>query len=459
MKKNRLLIILLVFLTVLPQLGAATIDEIVEGAKNSSPSYQNYVLTYENGLLNVASLEEEDRITVSVDTTVNPLMNSGTDEVGISVEPSVTVTLPNDGKTTITGGTSLSTRYRDGKTSISGEAGVSHTFDFSGYDSDNADNLQYTSTKYSTELTYKRAQLSFRKSVLNTISQVLSMENSISQSEYSVEKQQKALDKLNALGTYSTSSATYINTQNMLSTYQQSLEALKEQYSNLLSSYKTLTGLDWDGVEVGDAPELELVTYENGNTSVLIESLSSESSGESYRKMLAEANRSSLSTKLAVGAASSNYTVSGSVAYNSNNWSVSVTPSISITSSGKATPYVTIAGHWDNSTSSDSAVNSALNSAKMAANDYMEALSTYNQNAASYTLQILEYNNKKAEKKAELEYQEKLLANEQTLYSLGLSTADSLKGAELSYEAAETEWKLVVIEGLSLQCDLDIFAL
>ena len=459
MKKNRLLIILIVFLTVLPSLGAVTIDEIVEGAKNNSPSYQNYVLTYENGLLNVASLEEDDKVTVSVDTTVNPLLNSGTDEVGISIEPSVTVTLPNDGKTRITGGTSLSTRYRDGNTSISGEAGVSHTFDFTGYNSDNADNLLYTSTKYSTEFTYKSAQLNFRKTVLSEISQIIGLENSISQSEYSVEKQQKALDKLDALGTYSTTSATYINTQNMLSTCQQSLEALKEQYSNLLSSYRILTGLEWEGVEVGDAPDLELVTYENGNTSVLIESLSAESSEENYRQVLAAANKSSLLTSLSVGAASSNYTLSGSLVYSSNNWNVSVTPSVNITSSGKATPYVTIAGHWDNSTSSNSTVNSALNSAKMAANDYMSALSTYNQNAASYTLQILEYNNKKAEKKAELEYQEKLLENEKTLYSLGLSTADSLKGAELSYQAAETEWKQLVIEGLSLQCDLDIFAL
>ena len=460
MKKAKFWIVFLILGVVLSSVSAATVEQIVEEAKENSPSYQNVLLSYQNGLLSVQMLEEEDKVGVTVSATVNPLVGSGTNYEGLSVDPSVIVTLPNDGNTTISGGVAVDTQYKDGETSVSGNVGVSHTFDFNAYDSSNADALNYASTKYSTELSYKRSELNFEKSVLSAISQILSLENSLRQSEFNVEKQQKALDKLDALGTYSTSSPTYINAQNVQTSYQQSLESLQEQYSNLLTSYKTLTGLDWDGVEVGEAPELELVTSADGNTSVLIESLSAQSSEETYKKTVALSNTSSLKTGLNVSAnTDSNYNLSGSVSYNSNNWNVSVSPSVSIDSSGDVTPQVTISGSWSNGTSSNTSVNTALNNAKMAANSYLEALSSYNENAASYALQILQYSNKKSQAQSELAYKKTLLDNEQTLYDLGLTTEDSLRSAELDYENEECEWKQLVLEGLSLKCDLEIFAL
>ena len=160
MKKNRLLIVFLVLLCLLPSLGAKTLDEIIEAAEKASPSYQNVLLTYQNGLLSISTLEEEDKVGVSVSATVDPLADiydksSSSDEYdemvdtatiskltsassdddsnrGITVSPSVTVTLPNDGNTKISGGATISSRYNDGKTSVSGNVGVSHTFDFSG---------------------------------------------------------------------------------------------------------------------------------------------------------------------------------------------------------------------------------------------------------------------------------------------------------------------------------------
>ena len=460
MKKSKVLFVFLISCVALFGVSAATIDEIIQEAKDNSPSYQKVLLTYENGLLSVATLEEEEGVGVSVEATVRPLVNYGTEEEGISVGPSVTVTLPDDGNTTFTGGLLVDTKYKDGSTDISGEVGVSHTFDFSAYDSDKAEALNYSSTKYSTELTYKRAELNFEKSVLSTISQIISMENSLAQSEYNVEKQKKALEKLDALGTYAETSPTYVNTKNTLTSYEESLKALQEQYENLLASYKTLTGLDWEGVEVGEAPELELTTYENGNTSVLIEELSAQSSEENYKKALSQVNKSSLYTSLNLNAnTSSNYNISGSVGYTGNNWNVSVTPSVTISSSGDVTPQVTITGSWKNSTSSNSSVNTALNNAKMAANSYLETLSSYNESVASYSLQILQYNNKKSQAQTELSYKKSLLENEQTLYDLGLSTSDSLRMAELNYESAVCEWEQVVLEGLSLQRDLEIFAL
>ena len=459
MKKCRLVVTLLIFCVALSSVGATTIDEIIEAAKNYSVSYQNVLLSYSNGLMSIEALEKEKTVGVSVEATVNPLVGAGTDEMGISASPSVSITLPDD-DTTITGSLSVATKYNGNDTTVSGNVGVSHTFDFNAYDSTYADNLSYLSTKYSTEMSYKSAELNFEKSVLSMVSQILSMESSLLQSKYNVEKQQAALDKLDALGTYSEDSPTYISAQNVLTSYEQSLGALQDQYNSLLVSYTAMTGLDWDGVEVGEAPELELVTSADGNTSVLIEELSVQSSEENYKKALSQANKSSLYTSLNLNAnTSSNYNISGSVGYTGNNWNVSVTPSVTISSSGDVTPQVTITGSWKNSTSSNPSVNTALNNAKMAANSYLETLSSYNESVASYSLQILQYNNKKSQAQTELSYKKSLLENEQTLYDLGLSTSDSLHMAELNYESAQCEWEQVVLEGLSLQRDLEIFAL
>ena len=461
MKKNKIIITLLILTTVLSSLGASSLDEILDSAKTNSLSYQNMLLSYQNGLLSISQLEEEDKVSVAVNATVNPLLASGTDNIGISASPSVTVTLPNDGNTTITAGTSLTTKYKSGETDVDGTIRVSHTFDFTGYSDDTSENLSYTSTKYSTERTHKMSELSFEKTVLSTISSILSTENSLKEAEFRLEKQQTAYDKLVALKTYSETSSVYMNTLNTLNSLKSSLEASKEQYNQLLAQYKTLTGLDWDGIEGLEAPTLSLTTYESGNTEVLIKSLSAESSEETYKRTVAQANPSKLDTSLSTGLSSDlTVSISGSASYTAKNWSVSVAPSVNVTKTGKATPGVTISGSWRNNTSSsDVEISKALNNAQSAANDYLEALSDYQQNASSYALKILQWNTKLSQAETSLEYRKTLLENTQALYNLGLETEENLKSAELDYSSSQTDYTLVIIEGLSLERDLAIFAL
>lgn len=287
-------------------INATTIEEILSSAKENSPSYQNVLLTYQNGLLNIAQLEEEDNVQVSVDA------NANTNDVALSVDPIVTVKLPNDGNTTIKGSASLSTQYDSETTKIGGSLGVSHTFDFSGYTSDKAEDLSYMSTKYTTERNNKTSELSFEISVLSAISSILRTERSIQQDEFSVEKQETVYNKLVALKTYSEQSSVYVNTVNTLNSLKTSLEASKEQYNQLLLQYKTLTGLE--------------------------------------------------------------FTIGGTATYTAKNWNVSVTPSFDISSSGDVTPSVSISGHWNNDTSSsDREINRALNDAKTATNNLAAA--------------------------------------------------------------------------------------
>lgn len=453
--KNKIIIIFLITLVALCSVNASTIDEILESAKKNSLSYQNILLSYQNGLLSIEQLEEEDKVQVSVDATAN------INNVSLSVDPTVTVKLPNDGSTAITGSASLSTQYDDKATKIGGILGVTHTFDFSGYTSDKAEDLSYMSTKYTTEKTNKTSELNFEISVLSTIASILRTERSIQQDEFTVEKQETVYNKLVALKTYTEDSSVYVNTVNTLNSLKTSLEASKEQYNQLLSQYKTLTGLEWDGVEGLEAPVLTLTTYEDGNTDVLIKSLSVQSSEEAYKKAVADSNPSSLSTGLSLGIdANKQVTLGGSATYTAKNWNVSVTPRFDISSSGDVTPSVSISGKWNNDTSSsDREINRALNDAKTATNNYLEALSSYQEDSASYTLEILQWNNQLAQAETDLQYKKTLLDNMQALYDLGLETAENLKSAELNYSSSQTDYDLVIIDGLTLERKLEIFAL
>lgn len=449
---------------VLLSVGASTVDEILESAKENSLTYQNNVLTYKNNLLDLASLEEKDKVSVAVSGSVNPLLNANNEDFnGINVNLSnVSVSLPDNGNTTFSARTSLTTMYKSGETKVSAGLDVSHTFDFTSYTDDKADDLNYTKNKYSIERSNKERELSFEQTVLSTIKSILTAENGLESSRFNVEKQQTAYDKLVALKTYSEESSVYKSTLNRLNSLKSSLEASEEQYNQLLSQYKTLTGRDWDGLEDLTAPTLTLTTYENGNTSVLLASLSAEQSEDSYKKAVAEANPSSLSTKLSTDytQASKTFTVSGSVGYNAKNWDVSVAPGLTITTDGDTTPTVTISGSWRNNTSSaDRAVNTALINSQLAANNYLSALSNYESEAASYALKIIEWNTQLREAENEKEYQKLLLDNTEALYDLGLETEENLKSAKINYSKSENDYSITIIEGLSLERDLAIFAL
>ena len=287
------------------------------------------------------------------------------------------------------------------------------------------------------------------------------MESTLKQAEFNLEKQQTAFDKLVALKTYSEESSVYISTVNTLTSLTNSLAASQEQYYRLITQYKTLTGLDWDGVEGLEAPTLSLTTYEDGNTEVLIQSLNVQSSEELYKKAVASANPSSLYGQLSFDIDSNKQiTLSGSAKYSAKNWDVSVSPNLAISSSGTVTPSVTISGSWknDNSTA-DNSINKALNDAKTATNNYLETLSSYQEDSLSYSLQILQWNNNMAQAETDLQYKKTLLDNTQTLFDLGLETEANLKNAQLNYSLSQTDYSITVIEGLSLERDLAIFAL
>ena len=271
--KKKYLILFVALAAILHALPAASFSDIISGAKNVSPTYQNILITYENSLISIRNQEAEDKIGITVNGSVNPLLDKG-DEKGINASSDVSLTLPGDGKTSITAGLNGTTYYDGSSESLTPSIGASHTFDFTGYSSSDALDISLAQNKYSTELTRKSAELNFEKSVISTISTVLSYEKNLGKAKSTLENQKTLLEKMDTLGTYSTSSPTYISAKNTLTQAEASYSAALTQYENAQANFTDRTGLEWTGVEYLPDPVLDLKSYHRGNSSVLLTILS-----------------------------------------------------------------------------------------------------------------------------------------------------------------------------------------
>ena len=470
MKKAFLVIVVSLF--ALSSVFSVSLDEIINGAKELSPTYQNVILSYENSLINIRSLERKDKVGVSVSAFVNPLYEENSllggsveTKKGINTSSTATLTLPNDGKTTISGGVGVKTFYDGSSTTTSLSLDASHTFDFTGYSSSTTDDLTLATTKYSTELSKATSELNFEKSVINTVSAILSYEKHIKKAQKSVDDQKSIIEKMETLGTYSKSSTTYINAVNVLNQLQSSLDSAQKQYENALKSFEKVSGMEWTGLDDIPEPVLDLKIYDNGNTSVLISSLKAEAAVENYKAEVAKLNPMNLSVSGKVNGTisdSSSTSISTSLSYTGDNWSISATPGLSITKD-KTVPSLTISGRWSNggtmNTSDEDALSASSNKMVSAENDYRDAFSSYFDEAQSLSLRILSWEAEYSNAKASLDYAKMMYENEKVMLEYGFSTEKDVRSAELSVISAEYDLKMTMLEGLSLERDLKIFAL
>ena len=469
---KKALLIIVVSLFALSSVFAVSLDDIINGAKELSPTYQNVILSYENSLINIRSLERKDKVGVSVSASVNPLYEENSllggsveTKKGINTSSTATLTLPNDGKTTISGEVGVKTLYDGSSTTTSLSLDASHTFDFTGYSSSTTDDLTLATTKYSTELSKATSELNFEKSVINTVSAILSYEKNIKKAQKSVDDQKSIIEKMETLGTYSKSSTTYINAVNVLNQLQSSLDSAQKQYENALKSFEKVSGMEWTGLDDIPEPVLDLKIYDNGNTSVLISSLKAEAAVENYKAEVAKLNPMNLSVSGKVNGTisdSSSTSISTSLSYTGDNWSISATPGLSITKD-KTVPSLTISGRWSNggtmNTNDEDALSASSNKMVSAENDYRDAFSSYFDEAQSLSLRILSWEAEYSNAKASLDYAKMMYENEKVMLEYGFSTEKDVRSAELSVISAEYDLKMTMLEGLSLERDLKIFAL
>lgn len=485
MKKKYLLSSL--FLISLASLFATPFDEIMESALNENSSYKNQIVSYEKGLLNLEKLDLKDESAITVGVTANPVLNtssmaqnlgfsgstvtSGIHEYGIMVTPAVNAVLK-DNKTTLGFSMPYLVDYNGKANILKPSVSAGYAFNFSEYDDSALDDINYAITKYSTEYAYSSAKLALKKNVINSISSILTVEKNIKDAEKKLSDTEKTLDEYKKLSTYSEDSIAFIAVQTALDSYKTLLSTYNETLSNAKAAYKSITGLEWTGLDSIPEPVLEIKALANGNTEVLLSSLKVGRNEEIYNKAVKEYDVNVLNLK---GSASGDINmlnkVAGSLAlqgtleYKGNNWALSANPGGTWTygdSKTDFTPSLTLSASWTNNTkakASELDKRDKLLDITSAENDYSASLTQYSIEAQQYSSKITSWNLKRADRDANMRYLEAVLENKRALFDAGIIRESEVKDAEYDLESAKSEYQLMLLEGLALQCDLELFAL
>ncbi len=477
MKKKILAILAL--LLMLSRLFAISFDDILASAESNNATYKNQTLSYEKGLLSLEKMDLEDSSSITLSLEANPILKSssisyasdiGAHEYGVSIAPAMNVALK-DGKTTFSAAMPYIVDYNGKANIMSPSLGAGYIFDFSEYDDDVLNDINYAISKYSTEYTYRSARLALKKNVINAISNILTVEMNIKDARKKIKDTETTLDEYKRLSSFSEDSVAYKAVINSLESYSSLLKTYEDSLEVAKASYENITGIEWSELDSIPSPSLALSPLSGGNTSVLIDSLKVQQKEEIYKKaekdysidlLAVDAKASSVIN--IVDNTTGSLTLTGSLEYTGDNWSVSAKPSgtWSFSSSNTFTPALTLAASWTNNTKiksieldkSDKRLD--ITSAE---NDYSSALTMYQIEAQQYSSKIMSWNLKKAQKDSNLSYLEAVLENKRALFDAGIATASDVETAEFNLESARDEYNIMLLEGLSLECDLEIFAL
>lgn len=482
MGKRKLLAI--VFALVLGMsLSAESLDTIIQSAKENSPSYKNTQITYQNNLINLQQMDKEDEAIITIGGSVTPITETKIDENTIrvmSISPTFSVKSP-DKNTTVSGNVGYTMDYDNTFRTVSPELELSHTFDFSGFDSDSLEDLNYSISKITTEKTYMEGEYEFEKTVINTIESLLSALKQLDNTNKQIQDTRTQIENIDKLGTVSKDSVVYKNLMNSLTVLENTKDSLDAQYENAKANYKIFTGLEWDGVENISEPKLDLNVLEGGNSSVLLASLAIQKAQDEYNQLKAQQNPIGLKVNGKTSGSYTNsdfrdsgsYSIGGGMTYSANNWTIGANHTSTWKfDSGKDpvySPSLTISGTWTNgslgatgvidSTRDDLALQAKQNEIMKANNDYVSAMTSYTQQAQALSVQVMQWNFEKSQADSNMSYLEAVLADKEALFDQGLATQKDVDDAAFDVAQAEYDYQVMLLKGLSLERDLKIFAL
>lgn len=482
---KRVILFGLVLLAVFFPLNALTINEILTAANNVSYAMRNAEITYQNNLLSLEenSLDDEAQWNVAVEMT--PFKSSDFSSESLTISSlSASVTLPDDGNTTLSVSSPMTIGY-DGAFYINPYLSAGHTFDFNYFDEDRIRDLNNAISSLSTERVFLEAQYSFNKSVISQLSTLLSLEKEIKNLEHTIKNAERDLDNMLSLRQVDETSVNYQRSLLELDMNRRSLDTYKDQYAKAEDQFRISTGLEWSGLDAFEIPSLNLSVMENGNSEVMEYSLESD-----VANLLVEEKERSmdpLSLTLSAGAGVTYRNEKSRTSYddennllgrgmpyrnsasadvgaklNLSNWSFGASFALSSTTDWDFTPSLTISGAWSNNTTSDSdrlELERLRNSAISARNDYLDSLTDYNIEGMQLQNRIMEYNFTLANLSQREEYLLAVLNSEKDYFEHGLAREDDVEDAQFEYDMMEYEKMVTYLEGLTLYYDILIYSL
>jgi hypothetical protein len=478
MQKNfaRGLVLLLLVVGVNP-LFSASLEDIIKNSLEQSSQMQSYQILKQNTALTVSIDDSDDELGIEVKSgdvyttydTTNDGYEFGTDD------SSVTFTLPNDEKTTITVGTGSTSLFPSlSGYSISPYVSAGHTITY-GETGDNRSALLSKETLLLGDHTYATNVLSFKTSLYQQIISLLTTEKSISETKKQIDDTQTEIDNALKLRTLDENSLSYQGKTNTLESLKNSLASHEANAVLIRQQYKVLTGLPWDGVTDISEPNLSFAVNPNGNISVSLKAIALDIAKEDLKVEQARLTNRTLGLTGTISASSTNETVSSSTITTGSN-TTDLSGSLGALYAGKTfsfggsvagtyefdtgdvTPTLTVSGSWNNNnTSTVDKLNlqKLQNKVLLAQIEYNDALNTYLYDATSLSGDIATWKLSHSLQANTEVYHQRELTQQKALFEKGLVRESEVAEAAFTIAQDGYDRDIALLKGLVLQNQID----
>lgn len=482
--KRRYVGLLLATCCALSPLFAVELDQLMSMAKERSPQMQTYLLTKQNSEIANTLTDTKDALGIEVssgNTTVaytQETTNAATGRttpghIATSTSPSITFTLPNDGKTKISIGSGAGVNFLDGggrSYSLTPTVAASHTFTF-GETGDARSDLLYSQNALLASQTYSNSVLNFENQVYQRLSSILALEQQILSTQKKIDDLRTSMDNAIKLGTTAKDTVAYRNQELQLTSYQNTLDNLMLSHTYNLELYEALTGLAYEPVTGIREVSLDFTPLPSGNTSVVLKQLSLQIAQEDLKIEKARQTNTTLGINGSVGTpvtrtnGQNSYSLNGSAGATlaGSGFSVSASTKMdySITND-KFSPSVTVAGTWKNNagqTSDTMKLQQLENKVLLAQLAYEEALLSYQTSAVSLQNDVQNWNLSLAQQKGLMEYHKQLLAQNEILLEKGLGKQSEVDNVKFTIEQDQYDLDKLLLDGLVLENKVRIIRL
>lgn len=485
MKKRNYFVLIVMFVPVL-LIYSASYNDILSSAKNNSYSFQNSKLSYQNSLISINAMDREDEPVWTVSGTITPYSEASENKDLTTSQLEASLTLPNDGGTTIKLASPFTVGYEDGYFAISPSVSASHSFNLNPYDSDYLSDLRSSKNHLDAELSFSKSELSFENQVLSLMKTILTQEKSIKSTEKQIADARKRVEDNLSLGVITADSYPYKEAMLNIQMLENNLDTQKKSYETSLSDYRNMTGLEWDGVTDLPEPSLVFEVSENGNSSIISSSLNLQIAERAVEEQDKKMNPSAIELSGSLAFDVNNHarkqtinipggviqekdvldTVAGklTLGYTGNSWRVNGTFSggMDLSSNPTFVPAITISGTWSSNLTKNTEqdkLDSLKNDSLKASNDYQNAVIEYQKELFNLRNEVSLYSSEVDYNKNNREYLEAKLALEQQSYEMGLSSQQDVDDAKFELELSRYDDIMLQLDGLILENNIRSFTL
>lgn len=421
--------------------------------------------------------------TTPITTTPKVESSGSSDSAVFSLEPSLSVALPEKNNLSFTFGlknsTNLSTSGNN-SVSLTPTASLTKKIPLDTF-TDTRDDISRTSTRAQQNLSYQKSLLQFRSSVIQAIISLIQANSSVttSQSNYNRSVSDYQNDLLS--GAITEGNLKDLRTQMNIETQRIALENAKLKYQNLLDNFKENFGIDYEKPEILPEANLDFTPDYSQTTAVLLADLALETANQALEVATGTSKTMTLGANLKTpfiysntkNSNTINQSINGSVSASLTGSNYSLTAnaganytytynSTANTSNNNFSPYITISGSWSNKTNTektDLEIQSLKNKVTLAQIDYDNAIQTYNDSAKDILQRIEDLKTNMSQLEVSTKYNNLILERTLKMFDLGLSTQREVEDAQTAVDNDNTQKYIYQLQALLIENDIAILQL